>query len=124
MLGMVISYRYYRNMAAVPASYLQALYRLTLPKGLMRGRAERARRRGSPGVVAIAFRGSHPIGWNLVDYRRVVNQFVHPRYRGFGVGSQLLIISTNVAGIKLNQKAVYSHMKDARKVVKRARSMK
>jgi len=120
----IMRYRIYKNMAAVPASYLQALYRLTLPKGLMRGRAERARATGRAGKVVVAFKGSHPVGWNLVDYKRVVNQYVHPNYRGMGIGATLLITTTNVAGIKLNQKAVYSHMLDARKVVKRARSIK
>lgn len=118
-----IRYRVYDRAADVPRSLEPELQRLTLPTGLMWGRYISAWMRNSPGKVVIAFNGSHPVGWNLVDYKRVINQYVRKSWRGKGIGSLLLQTTANAAGIKLTRKAVYSHMPDARKVLKRARKV-
>jgi GNAT superfamily N-acetyltransferase len=119
-----VRYMVYDRMAAVPKSYLPELDCLTLQDGLMRGRAERARVSGAPGKVAVAFKGNHPIGWGLVDYRRVVNLYVRPKYRGKGVGSSLLTLACNAAKIKMTRKAVYSYMPAAAKTLRRANKLR
>jgi len=111
-------------MSKVPAGYVPKLHKLTLPNGLMKARSIRQRLVNAPGIVSVAFLGRTIVGWNMVDKHKKVEQFVNPKHRGKGIGSKLLLTTTDVAGLPLNKNTVYDYMPAALKVLKRARGMK
>lgn len=107
---MPIRYVTYDRMTALPApTFNRCVQNLTLgPAGLMQARATQARKQDYPGKVVVAYAGTRVIGWNMRDRLQKVEQFLNPKYRGQGIGANMLARSITANALPFDLSSVYA----------------
>ena len=74
----------------------------------MQARAIAARKQDHPGKVVVAYAGTRVIGWNMRDQLQKVEQFLNPKYRGQGIGANMLARSITANALPFAETSVYA----------------